>query len=108
MSIIDYRAELTRAGANLDTRWARLRFLARRYPLGAFGAVIMALCVFAALFAPYITVYDPLSTNSAFSLARPSVQHWLGFDFIGRDVYSRSIYGSRIALARGIRSLPLG
>ena len=108
MSSIDYRAELSRAGANIDTRWARLRFLARRYPLGAFGAMIMALCVFAAVFAPYITVYDPLSTNAALSLARPSAQHWLGCDFMGRDVYSRIIYGSRISLAVGIGSMGLG
>ncbi len=108
MSSIDYRAELTRAGANVGGRWSAIRFLARRYPLGAFGAVIMALCVFAALFAPYITVYDPLSTNSAFSLARPSAQHWLGCDFMGRDVYSRIVYGSRISLAVGIGSLSLG
>ncbi len=108
MSSVDYRAELARAGANLDSRWAKLRFLARRYPLGAVGAVIMALCVFAALFAPYITVYDPLSTNAALSLARPSAQHWLGCDFMGRDVYSRIVYGARISLAVGIGSLGLG
>src|SRR6201987_3152131 len=108
MSIIEYRAELTRAGANVDSRWARLRFLARRYPLGAFGAVIMALCVFAALFAPYIPVYDPLSTNAALSLARPSAQHWLGCDFMGRDVYSRIVYGARISLAVGLGSPGLG
>jgi peptide/nickel transport system permease protein len=108
MSSIDYRAELIRAGANIDTRWAKLRFLARRYPLGAFGAVIMVVCVFAALFAPYITVYDPLSTNAALSLARPSVQHWLGCDFMGRDVYSRIVYGARISLAVGLGSLGLG
>jgi peptide/nickel transport system permease protein len=108
MSIIEYRAELAKAGANIDSRWAKLRFLARRYPLGAFGAVIMALCVFAALFAPYITVYDPLSTNAALSLARPSAQHWLGCDFMGRDVYSRIVYGARISLAVGLGSLGLG
>ena len=108
MSSIDYRAELTRAGANIDTRWAKLRFLARRYPLGAVGAVIMTLCVFAAVFAPYITVYDPLSTNAALSLARPSAQHWLGCDFMGRDVYSRIVYGSRISLAVGLGSMGLG
>ena len=108
MSSIDYRAELTRAGANIDTRWAKLRFLARRYPLGAVGAVIMALCVFAAVFAPYITVYDPLSTNAALSLARPSAQHWLGCDFMGRDVYSRIVYGARISLAVGVGSMGLG
>jgi peptide/nickel transport system permease protein len=108
MSSIDYRAELTRAGANVEGRWSAIRFLARRYPLGAFGAVIMALCVFAALFAPYITVYDPLSTNAAASLARPSAQHWLGCDFMGRDVYSRIVYGARISLAVGLGSLGLG
>ena len=108
MSSIEYRTELTRAGANLDGRWAKLRFLARRYPLGAVGAVIMAVCVFAALFAPYITVYDPLSTNAALSLARPSAQHWLGCDFMGRDVYSRIVYGARISLAVGLGSLGLG
>jgi peptide/nickel transport system permease protein len=108
VSSIDYRAELTRAGANVEGRWSAIRFLARRYPLGAFGAVIMALCVFAALFAPFITVYDPLSTNAAASLARPSAQHWLGCDFMGRDVYSRIVYGARISLAVGLGSLGLG
>ena len=108
MASIDYRAELAKAGANIDSRWAKIRFLARRYPLGAFGAVIMVLCVFAALFAPFITVYDPLSTNAALSLARPSVQHWLGCDFMGRDVYSRIVYGARISLAVGLGSLGIG
>jgi peptide/nickel transport system permease protein len=108
LSSIDYRAELTKAGANVDSRWAALRFLARRYPLGAVGAVIMAVCVFAALFANYITVYDPLSTNAALSLARPSAQHWLGCDFMGRDVYSRIVYGARISLAVGLGATGLG
>lgn len=108
MSSIDYRAELTKAGANVDSRWAALKFLARRYPLGAVGAVIMAVCVFAALFANYITVYDPLSTNAALSLARPSAQHWLGCDFMGRDVYSRIVYGARISLAVGLGATGLG
>src|ERR1700751_3111470 len=108
MTSVDYRAELAKAGANIDSRLAKLRFLARRYPLGAFGAVIMALCVFAAVFAPYIPVYDPLSTNAALSLARPSAQHWLGCDFMGRDVYSRIVYGARISLAVGLGSPGLG
>src|SRR5246127_4042687 len=108
MSSIDYRAELTKAGANINSRSAALRFLARRYPLGAAGAVIMAVCVFAAVFANYITVYDPLSTNAALSLAPPSAQHWLGRDFLGRDVYSPIVYGARISLAVGLGSLGLG
>ena len=108
MSSIEYRAELSKAGANVDSRWSAIRFFARRYPLGAAGAVIMAVFLFAAFFAPLITVYDPLSTNSALSLARPSAAHWLGCDFMGRDVYSRIVYGARISLAVGCGSMSLG
>jgi peptide/nickel transport system permease protein len=108
VSSIDYRAELARAGANVEGRWSAVRFFARRYPLGAVGAVIMAVFLFAAFFAPLITVYDPLSTNSALSLARPSAAHWLGCDFMGRDVYSRIVYGARISLAVGCGSMSLG
>ena len=108
MSIIEYQAELSKAGANVEGIWSAARFLARRYPLGAIGAVIMAIFIFAALFAPFLTVYDPLSTNSAMSLARPSTMHWLGCDFMGRDVYSRIVYGARISLAVGCGSMSLG
>ena len=108
MSSIEYRAELSKAGAHVAGRWSAVRFFARRYPLGAAGAVIMGLFLFAAFFAPLITVYDPLSTNSALSLARPSAAHWLGCDFMGRDVYSRIVYGARISLAVGCGSMSLG
>jgi len=108
VSSIEYRAELSKAGANVEGRWSAVRFFARRYPLGAAGAVIMVIFLFAALFAPLITVYDPLSTNSTLSLAKPSAAHWLGCDFMGRDVYSRIVYGARISLAVGCGSMSLG
>lgn len=108
MSSLDYRVELAKAGADVSGRWGAVRFLIRRYPLGAIGAVIMTAFVFAAAFANIITVYDPLSTNAALSLARPSAAHWLGCDFMGRDVYSRIVYGARISLAVGCCSLALG
>jgi peptide/nickel transport system permease protein len=105
---IDFDAALAKAGAGIRSPWGRVAFLARRYPLGAIGAVIMALFVFAAIFADFITTYDPLSTDAAASLARPGRAHWLGCDFMGRDVYSRIIYGARISLAVGIGSTLLG
>jgi peptide/nickel transport system permease protein len=108
VSSIEYRAELSKAGANVDSKWSAVRFFARRYPLGAAGAAIMGVFLFAAFFAPLITVYDPLSTNAALSLARPSAAHWLGCDFMGRDVYSRIVYGARISLAVGCGSMSLG
>jgi peptide/nickel transport system permease protein len=108
MSTLDFNAELSAAGAHVHSRWGALRFFIRRYPLGAIGGVIMTIFVLAAIFAPFITVYDPLTTNAAVSLARPSAQHWLGCDFMGRDVYSRIIYGARISLAVSLGSMALG
>lgn len=108
MQSTDYDGELAKAGANVKGRWDELRFLVRRYPLGAIGAAIMAVFVFAALFAEFITLYSPLATNAAYSLAPPSAAHWMGADNFGRDVYSRIVYGARISLAVGIGSTTLG
>jgi peptide/nickel transport system permease protein len=105
---VDFEAGLARAGARIDGTWSNLRFFVSRHPLGAVGAVIMAVFVFAAVFAPFITAYDPLSTSPSQSLASPGRQHWLGCDFMGRDVYSRIVYGARISLAVGIGSTLLG
>jgi peptide/nickel transport system permease protein len=108
MSILDFDAELVKAGATAHTRLARLRYLIWRNPLGAAGAAIMGLFVFAAAFANLLTSYDPLSINAALSLAPPSSAHWLGTDPFGRDVYARIIYGARISLAVGIGTTMLG
>jgi peptide/nickel transport system permease protein len=108
MSTLDFNAELAAAGAHVHGRWGAVRFFVSRYPLGAIGGVIMAIFLLAAIFAPLITVYDPLTINAAASLARPSATHWLGCDFMGRDVYSRIIYGARISLAVSMGSMLLG
>src|SRR5262249_8289143 len=88
--------------------WGRSAYAAARHPLGAIGAVIMLVFVFAAVFANELTRFDPLTTNSAISLAPPSALHWLGCDFMGRDVYARIVYGARISLAVGLGSTALG
>ena len=82
--------------------------LARRYPLGTVGAMLMALFVLAAIFAELITVHSPLATDAAHSLAPPSATYWMGADNFGRDVYSRIVFGARISLAVGIGSTMLG
>jgi len=108
MTTVEHGAELARAGANITTRRQALVFLARRYPLGAVGAMIMLLFVLTALFANIITPFDPTSTNARASLAVPSIVHWLGADFMGRDVLSRIIGGARISLAVGLGAVSLG
>ena len=108
MVTINYDSELRRAGANADTFWRRARFLARRHVLGTVGFIIMALFVFAAVFADLICQYSPLTVDSAHALAPPGAQHWLGTDSFGRDVWARIIHGARISLAVGIGSTALG
>jgi peptide/nickel transport system permease protein len=57
MAVLDHRAELNRAGANATGFFGTARFLMRRYPLGAIGALIDLLFVLTALLAPGLTVY---------------------------------------------------
>ncbi len=97
-----------RIAAGRESIGSRAGYLIGRYPLGAVGALIMAVFVLSAVFAPFITGFDPLSTNSSISLARPGGAHWLGADFMGRDMYSRIVYGARVSLAVGIGSTALG
>jgi len=108
MAVIDHRAELERAGANVGGFWGTLGFYARRYPVGTLGAVLVLVFVLMAALAPWITSFDPTTTNARASLARPGDTHWLGADFMGRDLYSRIVYGARISLAVGVGSTVLG
>ena len=108
MAVVEHSAELARAGAGVTGRWGAVKFFIRRYPLGAVGALIFIVFVLMALFADVIAGYDPTTTNAKISLVRPGAAHWLGADFMGRDMFSRIIYGARISLAVGIGSVTLG
>jgi len=83
-------------------------YFVRRYPLGAIGAVIMAIFVLTALLAGTIAPFDPTATDAPASLARPGGVHLLGADFMGRDVFSRIVHGARISLAVGLCATALG
>jgi len=108
MAIIDHDAALARAGANVTGFWSQAVFLARRYPLGTVGAIIVAIFVLTAVFADVIAPLDPTATNSKASLAHPGSVFWLGADFMGRDMYSRIVHGARISLAVGAGAMGLG
>lgn len=108
MAVIDHDAALAKAGANVTGFWSQAGFLARRYPLGAVGAILVLLFVLTALFANVIAPHDPLSTNSRASLATPGGTYWLGADFMGRDMFSRIVYGARISLAVAVGATLLG
>ncbi|MBI1847987.1 MAG: ABC transporter permease [Candidatus Rokubacteria bacterium] len=73
----------------------------RHRPLGAIGAAVVLLNILAGVFAGVLAPYDPVATDYAAMLSRPSLAHWLGTDAFGRDVLSRILYGARTAMLVG-------
>jgi peptide/nickel transport system permease protein len=103
-----FAAELRRAGAGSSGPFGRVRFFARRYPLGLAGGVIMAVIVLCTVFAGEIAGWSPLDTNARLALAHPSTAHIFGADAMGRDLFARIVYGARVSLAVGLGSTGLG
>src|SRR6478736_1715607 len=77
-----------------------LRKLFRRRLVLA-GAVILAAVVLLAVFAPWLTPYDPMALKILDRLQSPRAAHWFGTDELGRDVFSRVIFGARYSLLIG-------
>ncbi len=80
----------------------------REKPLGALAAVLLLVMVLAAAFAETLATHDPIRTDAEHTLARPDRIHRFGTDNLGRDIYSRIMYGARVSLAVGIASTLLG
>lgn len=85
---------------------ATLRRIART-PGGGFGLAAVGLIATAAALAPFIAVHDPNAIDPANRLAWPSTEHWLGTDQLGRDLFSRLIFGGRTALSVAIAVITL-
>ncbi|MGA0567907.1 ABC transporter permease [Rathayibacter sp. KR2-224] len=81
--------------------WKRRRrpLLARQWrrPMAIVGVAVIVLWLVIAVFAPLLAPYDPLAQEFP-RLAPPSGAHWFGTDVLGRDVLSRTLYGSRVSL----------
>ena len=67
-------------------------------PLAVLGAVLLAVIVVTAIFAPVIAPANPAVIDLSHRLAPPSAAHWLGADELGRDILSRILYGARLSL----------
>lgn len=73
-----------------------------RRPIAAFGLSILVGIVVAAALAPVLAPYDPSKIDPVMRLLPPNAAHWFGTDQFGRDVFSRVIYGARLALLIGV------
>jgi peptide/nickel transport system permease protein len=82
--------------------WQRLAIAFRRHPTAIVGgAVLLAMILIAAL-APWLGTVDPQAISPSRRLQHPSAEFWFGSDMLGRDVYSRVLFGARVSLAIGI------
>ncbi len=80
----------------------------RRLPLnrsGAFGLIVVGLVVAVAALAPLLAPYGPVEGDLSRSLQPPSRSHWFGSDQLGRDLFTRILYGARVSLAIGLATV---
>jgi ABC-type dipeptide/oligopeptide/nickel transport system permease subunit len=85
-----------------------LRTFARRSPMPAAWGVVAVVMTLMGVFAPAVSPDDPLRPNPLARAQEPSGRHWLGTDFIGRDVLSRIIHGTKWSLFVAVTSVLLG
>ncbi|HEV2336562.1 MAG TPA: ABC transporter permease, partial [Stellaceae bacterium] len=74
----------------------------RRHPTIVVGGALLLAMVAMAVFAPYLGTVDPQALAPIERLRWPSSAHWFGTDMLGRDVYSRTVYGARVSLIVGL------
>jgi peptide/nickel transport system permease protein len=77
-----------------------LRRAARR-PLPVLGSALLIVLILSALFAPWLTPYDPFEMNVVDRLLPPNETYWFGTDAYGRDIFTRTLYGGRVSLVIG-------
>lgn len=88
-------------GMRAYRRWPWLASL-RANPVAVASAIVLLLIALGAIFAPVLTDYDPTFLDPAIRLQSPSTDHIMGTDDVGRDVFSRVLYGGRTSLVIGL------
>jgi peptide/nickel transport system permease protein len=83
------------------SEWRRFRRVFLQRKLVLFGVIVLIVLVLTAIFAPLIAPYNPYVQDMSQTLQDPSWEHWLGTDNLGRDTFSRLVYGTRTALYVG-------
>jgi peptide/nickel transport system permease protein len=86
-------------------RWLEIIQEMIRRPEGKLSLILVTLLVILIVFAPLIAPYDPAEQDIQRRLEGPSREHWFGTDHLGRDLFSRLVYGTRVALGTAIPSV---
>ncbi len=89
------------AAATRLSRAARFRRYLRRHPSVAIGGGLLVVMALIGLFAPLLGTVDPTAIAPSRRTRVPSELYWFGTDMLGRDIYSRVIYGARVSLLVG-------
>jgi len=84
-----------------ESPWQRRLRSLRRNPMAMLGLCVILSWIILAVFAPVIAYRDPLAQEIANRLHPPSTENWFGTDELGRDVFSRVLYGARVSLPIG-------
>jgi peptide/nickel transport system permease protein len=84
------------------TLWSWIGGTLRRHPTAIAGGIVLLLMVLVAVFAPLLGTADPLALSPIKRLRPMGAENWFGTDMLGRDVYSRVIYGTRVSLVAGL------
>ncbi len=95
------RADRTKIKSNGQLVWRRLC----RNKNAVFGMIVLIILSYIAILAPFICPHDPLDTDWGALSEGMSTAHWLGTDDMGRDIFSRNIYGIRVALGIGVTAI---
>lgn len=89
------------------TRWALTIDFIQRNKLFVLGIILFSIILIMAIFAPWVVPYDPTNINFKDKLLAPGWAHWMGTDELGRDIFSRVIYGAQTSLIIGITVIAL-
>ena len=88
--------------ASASPTWQHFKDAFRRHPTAIAGGVVLLAMVLVAILAPWLGTTDPQAVAPVQRLKQPSAEFWFGTDMLGRDVYSRVVYGARVSLAVGL------
>jgi peptide/nickel transport system permease protein len=102
MAVVPGNLDLVAAAVRPAKRRGAVWTYIRRHPTVVIGGALLVLMLAIAVLAPHLGTVDPTALSPAQRLRWPCAEYWFGSDMLGRDIYSRTIYGARVSLIVGL------